>query len=456
MAADWPQFRGPNASGVAADADEFDYPQALSLETLLWKAPLDPGISSPCVIQDRVFLTAFRDGRLHTLALEKTSGRLLWERDLVPERIEEVHTIGSPATPTPSSDGERVYVFFGSHGLLAYRWDGAPLWDVPLGPFKNNYGQASSPVIHGESVFLNCDQDEGSFLLAVDRRTGKEQWRTARDGFPRGFSTPILREAPGGAQLLVAGTLRLIAYESETGREAWSVDGLARIVNPSPILADGVLYVASYAPGGDSNDRISMEPFDDYLRRADRDGDGRIRFDEVEDGPFKSRFPQLDANKDGGVVRAEWESMRQIFATARNSIFALQLGEERRPPSSTPLWTYDRATPYVPSPVLVDGLVYMVKDGAILTCMNAATGAVTKQARLPATGSYYASPVAAGKLVYTVSRDGNACVLRSAPEWEVLSTASLDEVCMATPALSGGRVYLRSEKALYCFGARRR
>jgi len=455
LAGDWAQFRGENAAGVVGTSGEVRYPVRLSSpSSLLWKVALPPGISSPCVLGDRIYLTALKDSALVTLALERETGKLVWEKPAPAERIEEVHQIGSPATPTPCSDGRRVYVFFGSCGLLCYDLKGELAWSLPLGPFKNNYGQASSPVLWRDRVILNCDQDIDSFLLAADKETGRVIWRTPRPGFPRGFSTPVISSTGGKDEVLVAGTLRLISYDPNDGKELWSIRGLARIVNSTPVLGGGLLYVSSYAPGADADDRIQPISFAKFAVEHDADKDGFLVENELPEGPFRTRYRQLDADKDGKITPEEWDSMQQIFEAARNSIFAVKPEGSGELPQSRVLWRHERAIPYVPSPLYVDGLVYILKDLAILTCLDAKTGQVLKQKRLPAGGNYYASPVAAGSTIYTASQQGGLCVLRAGKDWEVVDQLDLKETCMATPALAGGKVYVRTEKHLYAFGER--
>ncbi len=205
-AADWPQFRGPNAAGVS---EESELPVKFGPEEgVAWSTPLPAGISSPAVVGKRIYLTGLREKELLTIALDRETGMVLWERRAPAEKIEEVHPTSNPAASTPAADGARAVVFFGSYGLLAYDPEGKELWRLPLGPFKNPFGEASSPIIAGDLVLLNCDQDVGSFLLAADKVTGKERWRTERPGFPRGFATPVIWEADGRRQVVVAGTLR--------------------------------------------------------------------------------------------------------------------------------------------------------------------------------------------------------------------------------------------------------
>ncbi len=447
---DWPRFRGPNGSGIPEQEVELPVKFGPS-ENVVWQTEIPPGMSSPVVAGGRIYLTALRDKDLWTLAIDPSGGRVLWEEKAPAKGIEEVHSTSSPAASTPATDGERVIAFFGSYGLLAYDRDGKELWTLPLGPFKNPYGAASSPVISGGLVLLNIDQDDGSFLLAVEKETGKVRYRVDRPGFPRGFSTPVIWERGGRREVLVAGTLRLVGYSADDGRELWSHHGLARIVNATPVVGDGKLFVSSFAPGGDSGDRIAMPSFEEYAKRHDADGDGRFTDPEIPAGEMKVRFRQIDTDKDGFITRAEWESMAAIFAKAMNGLLALSPDGTEARDGVKLAWKYEKAIPYVPTVLYYRGHTFMVKDGGIFTVIDAASGKLVKQGRLAAGGSYYSSPVASGGRMYVISLEGEATVLSAAPECQVLATNPLRERCAATPAIAGGRLYVRTEGRLYAF-----
>lgn len=466
LAADWPQFRGPNGCGVAEGDAELPVKFGAG-EGVAWSTPLPPGLSSPVLAGSRIYLTGLREKDLVTLALERSSGKLLWEKKAPAEKLEEVHSTSSPAASTPASDGERVVVFFGSFGLLAYDPDGKEIWRLPLGPFKNPFGASSSPILAGDLAILNCDQDQGSFLIAADKKTGRVRYRVERPEFPRGFATPIIWDEGGIKQIVVPGTLHAKAYALDDGRELWSASGLARIVNPSPILGQGLLFIASYSPGGDTTERISMPLFEEYAKVNDADKNGKLTESEIPAGEMKNRFLQLDADKDGFITKAEWENMARIFDAAKNSIVALRPGHEEKHEEKkgaadksgakvevSLAWQYDRGIPYVPSPLYYKGLIYMVKDGGILTALDAATGKVLKQARLPAGGAYYASPVAGDGKVYLTSLGGEVAVVSAGPSWEVLASNPFNgERTAATPAIADGRLYVRTEKRLLACNA---
>ena len=187
-AADWPQFRGPNGSGIS---DAVNLPVEFGVSrNVLWKTSLPPGHSSPVLAGDRIFVTGAEGEKLLTVCLRREDGSVIWRREAPRARVSEMNRLNHPASPSPATDGSNVYVFFGDSGLLSYGPDGNERWRVPLGPFDNWMGVASSPIVADGKVVLVCDQDRGSFMLAVDRDTGDLVWRAERPEYTRGFATP--------------------------------------------------------------------------------------------------------------------------------------------------------------------------------------------------------------------------------------------------------------------------
>jgi len=193
--ADWPQFRGPNCAGVSEDGKppvHFD-----KSSNVLWKANLPAGVGSPCVAKDRVFVAGFDEGKLVTLGFDARTGKQLWKQAAPAAKIEAVHKVGSPASATPACDGERVYSYFGSYGVVAYDLDGKEQWRKPLEIGMVINGSGTSPALLKGRLVINCDQQDGSFLVALDPKTGKELWRTQRPGFPSSTRRPSCGRATG-------------------------------------------------------------------------------------------------------------------------------------------------------------------------------------------------------------------------------------------------------------------
>ena len=454
-AGDWPQFHGPNASGVAADATKLP-DQIGPQHNLLWKVPLPAGHSSPAVVGGTVFVTAAKDDQALTFAFEAATGKLKWQAAEKFQFTQKHHQTGNHAQPSPAADGECVVSFFGTCGLFCYDHAGKQLWRRPFGPFQNDFGAGASPVIVGNRVLLSQDHDTGSFLLVLDKKTGSNIWKADRAGeFPRNYATPIIWEVDGKKQVVVTGTLRAVGYDWETGKEVWTVRGLARIVNMTPLVGpDNVLYLPTWSPGGDPSDRIDVATFEELLAKHDKNGNGTFEEDEVPPGPLKERFSQIDRDKDGHITRAEFDFMRRVFLEAKNVCVAVKPGGTGDITATHVLWSQPKFLPYVPSPICVGGHLYLVKNGGLFTCLDAKTGAIKKSERVYGTGSYYASPVSGDGKIYLFSERGDVNVIAAGPDWKVLNHDKLGEDVFATPALANGRLFVRSAGHLWCFGIR--
>lgn len=452
-AGSWPQFRGLKGSGVAEPGTKL--PAELGPQTnVLWKIALPPGHSSPAIFGDRIYATGVRDNKLLTIGVDRTSGSILWEAEAPHAKLEEIHSIGSHAQPSPATDGEHVVSLFGSSGLFCYDKSGKLLWKLPMGPFKNNFGAGSSPIIVDDRVILSQDHDTDSFIAAFNVRTGETIWKVDRSEFPRNYATPVIWEVGGKKQIVVAATLRIVGYDFATGKELWTVRGVSRIVNMTPVVGDdGILYAACWAPGADENDRIQVQTFAEMAEKHDANKNGTLEADEIPDGPVKMRFSQIDRDKSGQITMAEYESMRRAFELARNVVVAIKPGGAGDITETHVLWEQTKIIPYCPSPLYYNGHLFMIKEGGILSCLDARTGKPAKQGRLAATGGYYSSPVAADGKIYLLSQRGKLTVISASGDWEELATADFREDAFATPAIVDGCLYLRTAGHLYCLGA---
>ena len=442
--------------GVAAGDHEL--PDDLSdSQSLVWRQPLAPGHSTPCLHGNSIFLTTYEEEyqRLSTVALRRDNGQVRWTRPLPVERIEEFHSVGSPAASSPACDEERVYVFFGSFGLVAYDHAGKRVWTHPMGPFQDEFGTSSSPIVADGKVILIEDHDIDSFVVAIDQKTGKEVWKSTREGFTRSYASPVLWEVDGRKLVVVAGALQLIAYDLSDGRPVWWVDGLSRIVDTTPAVVGNLLYLATWTPGGDVTRRISMEPFTEALEKFDQDSDNRITESELPEGPVLTRFFRMDLDQDGALDRQEWEKYSQVFELAQNVALSIRSGGHGNVTETHVNWIQRKGLPVVPSPVIYQDAMYMIKENGVVTCLDAATGNILRRQRIPGLGKYYASPVAGDGKVYVASERGVVSVLQVAKSMEVISSRDFKERIMATPVFDDGRIYLRTEAALYCFVSRK-
>ena len=450
----WPQFRGPHASGIS-DGD--NPPTQFGPDSnVLWRVALPSGLSSPCIWGDRIFLTTFSEGKLATVCLSRSSGATLWQRTAPAEKIESFHPAeGSPATATPVTDGARLVVYFGSCGLMAYDLAGQELWrlTLPVARQVGDFGSGTSPVLGRDLVLLNRDQMEGSELLAVDAKTGVMKWRADRSTFKSSFGTPTMWITDQAEEVVLPGALQMVSYDLKTGAERWRVSGLPSATCTTPVIADGLLFFAGWSAGkGDA----PLPKFDVLREQEDKNHDGVIASDEAKSPMVKTLFATLDTNHDQRLSQNEWDAFVAAVMKGENVVMAVRPGGHGDVSESHVVWKYSRGLPYVPSPLVYRGNIYFVRDGGMLTCLNAATGAPAyEQERVGAPGSYYSSPVAANGVIYLCSVNGVVTSVRAGPKFEVLANNGLQERIAATPAIGDDTLYVRTEKNLYAFKSRR-
>ncbi len=444
---EWLQFRGPNGTGVA---EGFALPVEFSAKkNLVWKTSVPFARSSPVVTTDRVFLTASEGDNLITLALDRKTGKVLWRRDVVRPRHMPIYKANDAASPTPVSDGKNVFVFFAELGLISYGPDGKERWRVPLGPFNSFYGMGGSPILIGNTLVMVCDQRTDSFIVAIDTRTGKELWRKNRSNY-EAYSTPaIYKPQNGPSQVIVLGSNSVDGYSLDKGERLWWVTRIGAYPKGVPVLGTDMVYVT-----GDGGEQPFLPPFDETLKQFDADKDQRVKRDEMKSqAEALDHFGWLDANNDGYIERAEWDFVRNS-TTSGHGLTAVRISGQGDLTSSNVAWRVQKAYPSIPAPLMYRGVIYLMKEGGIVSSLDPASGQVLKQGRTPdALEEYYASPVAADGKVYVVSASGKVTVLKADPQWEILAMNDLDEEVWATPAIAGSNLYIRTRGALYAFGA---
>ena len=442
-------------SGVGDDSDRL-VERLDPDENLVWRQALAPGNSSPCVCEDLIFVTTFREeaSELATVAVERATGNVRWQQVAPTTDIEPYHRAGSPASCTPACDGQRLFIFFGSYGLLCYDLDGNLLWTKRMGPFQDEFGAASSPILVDDKVILNEDHDINSFIIALDQANGDVVWRVERDEFTRGYSTPVVWGPEHARQVVVAGSLQLTAYNVRDGSKLWWVNGLSRLVDNTPVIGSELLFVASQSQGGGQSDRISMKPFAEALEQYDNNDDGAVAKSELPDGgDVHRRFFRIDLNQNGTLEKAEWEKHARVFELAQNVAMAIRPGGSGDITDTHVQWQHRRGLPVIPSPLVYRGVFYMVKDGGILTSLDAATGKTRRQGRTRGGGRYFASLVAGDGKVLACNERGVVTILTAGGDWKIVSSYDFHEKIKATPVIEEGRIYLRTEAALYCFGS---
>src|SRR2546426_1739982 len=404
----WPQFRGPNSSGLGGGKPPVHFGPG---QNVLWKAAVGSGLSSPIVWEQRVFLTEFdqTSQKLVTVCIDRRTGKILWRRAVETGEIEKVHELSSPAGPTPATDGERVYVYFGSYGLVCYDTNGNQKWERRLPLPENPYGAAASPIVAGELLVLN-HQGKDSYLLGINRRDGRTVWKTDRSSFQYGWSTPVQWRHDGIDEILVQGgdfepNQRLMAYDLATGAERWWVGGLPPCGKSTPVIGGGLLFLA--APD------IILEP---------------------------------------ATVRKNPTRAAQFYADNAARVLAVRPGSRGDVSQTHIAWSERKGVPGVPSPLYYQGRLYSFLNGGIGFCRVSETGKLVYSGRMGVLGDYYSSPVAADNKVYIASAEGVVIVLDAGEELKILARNQLESGILATPALVDGKIYVRTESHLYAFG----
>lgn len=418
----WPQFRGPHAAGVSTNPD---LPVSWSAtENIEWRTDL-PGRSwsSPIVWGDRIFLTTVvnlgdsevpkkglylggnrleppaAEHQWKVLCLDLVTGKVRWEKTMHRAApLTPVHLKSSYGAETPVTDGERIYALFGGVGVFALTFEGAEVWSRPLEAraMRDGWGTAASPVLHEGRLFLVNDNEEQSELVALDALTGRELWRVDRDE-KSNWVTPFVWQNEHRTELVTCGSRAVRSYDLE-GHLLWWLHGMSTIAIPTPVAGEGLLFVSS----GFVADRLR---------------------------PFYAIRPGA-----GGEI-------------------TLEPGETRSPFMA---WSDPVGGAYNPSPLYYQGHVYVLYDRGLVSCYDAKTGVVRyDRERLPRGFAFTASPWAAGGRVFFLNEDGVCYVIRAGDKFELLHTNRLadDEMCMATPALAGDRLLLRTAAGLYSIRA---
>lgn len=454
LAADWPQFRGPNGSGITEGSA---LPVRFSEdENLLWKTELPPGHSSPVVAGDRIFLTAYEGERLLVMALDRRSGAVLWRREAPRPRQEPYQPSHGPATPSPATDGENVYVFFGDFGALSYDAQGNERWRRPMGPFRNINGHGSSPILADGKLLIVCDQEVDSYLIALDTENGETVWKAERPDFTRGYGTAgIFRPADAPPQVVVPGSYRVAAYDLATGERLWWVTGFSSQMKCVPVFAGDTIYISGWAYGGSPGLQEGTASFREVIAEFDRNQDQALSRDEVPDDFLGEGvdWDLYDLDDDGRLGERDWHFFAARRSQVNNLVAIRPAGRRGDITDEAVLWRYTKSLPIAPSPLFYQGSLYLVKDGGIFSSLDPVQGRAHHVGRLrEAMGKYWASPVAGDDKILTVSENCQISAIAPGPNWSVTATSELDGECFATPAIADGRIYVRTLQALYSFG----
>ncbi len=467
-AEDWPQFRGPNCSGLALSTHSL--PVSFSdTQNVLWKAPLGDGIGSPVVAAGRLF-TSEMDGESVTLkGFDATTGRLLWTRSWPTGALNDVHKTNSHAATTPAADADRVYFYFSTLGLVAVdAKTGQDSWQLklPTPYFVFKWGPAMSPVLYKDKVLFCQDDDLNPAFYAIDKATGQVAWKDDRNDMAVNYSHPVICSTENGDEIVVAGTGLLVGYEPDTVKRLWHARVLLRNIKTTPVVSDGVIYISLQSSG------IANQ----WLATADQsetgNKDGRLSKAEMQafvgevkipEAFFKKTFDRGDVDKNGELEGEELDLAflsPDNFAGARFSdptpgdeyVMAVRGGGRGDVTESHLLWkTPTKYTDHIVSPLVTGDRMLLVKGGGIATCFETRKGkSLWRPQRIQNSSEYFASPIMGDNKIYIAGENGIVVVLANSKKMDVLAKNDMGDAILATPAISDGRIYIRTRSQIIC------
>jgi outer membrane protein assembly factor BamB len=463
----WPQFRGPNCSGIAAKG-EIPPVEFGPDKNVLWKTELPVGHSSPCIWEDRIFLTGSdkETKEFFIICLDRNSGKTVWEKKIKVEKFERVSRLSNVANATAATDGKYVFVYFGSYGLVAYDFSGKQIWAVQMPIPKTRHGMGTSPAVYKNLVYLNNDDMSDPKMMAYYKDSGEIAWKQKQDSIHvygvESYASPVVWEN----QIVVYRRGEIIAYDQLTGKRQWwfftNTAGTS-----TPVVGNKLLYIGTFSGLGEPRLRVPLPDFTALLEKSDSDNDRRLSKEEFPKdmiwakrpdwGPnriFPMRFKYSDYDKNGFIDESEWQESldfcRKLYI--EHGLVALKPGGIQDITLTHQTWKVTENIPEVPSPLYYKNIIYMIKNGGIVTCVDAEKGKVFYCDKLGPKGPYLSSPVAANNKIYIASRNGVVSVFDAGDTLNVLARNDLDEKIMATPAIVDDKIYVRTEKHLYAFG----
>jgi len=467
QADDWPQFRGPNCSGVSMTKATLPV-EFSSTDRVKWTAELGDGIGCPIVADGRVFTSAMVDETTVGLfAFDAATGRPLWERSWPVGDVDEIHLTNSHAFSTPAADADRVYFYFTTLGMVSVdAKTGADVWhqQLPVPYFVFKWGAGMSPVLYKDLVLFCQDDDLHPAFYAFDSKTGAIRWQDDRNDMAVNYSHPVICETDSGDEIVVAGTGLLIGYDPESGKRLWHARTLLRNIKTTPVSQNGIVYISLQSKGIASQWLASID------QAETGNSDNRITKDEVQaffgkrpvpEAFYRKTFDRGDLNKDGVL---EGEELDIAFLAPNNRagasfssatpadefVLAVKGGGRDDVTDTHVLWKHPtKHTDHIVSPLVIHDRMLLIKEGGIATCFETKEGkSLYGPARINNAANYFASPIYGDGKIYIASENGNIVVLNDGPELKVLAVNDMGDPVLGTPAIADGALFVRTRTKL--------
>jgi outer membrane protein assembly factor BamB len=476
QAADWPGFRGPTGDGIA---DQEMAPTHFNqTSNLVWKTEIPAGHSSPVVWKGQLFLTGSEGTTLSTFCLDGASGKKLWEKSTEVEKLEAVHESNSHASPTPVTDGWRLCVYFPSFGLLAYDLAGKELWrkSLPIPKTFNKQGTGTSPILAGDKLLVFLQLGNDSHLLAVNPADGEVLWKAPMPVYNNSYATLVAWKENGRDFAGMVCARRFTAFDLADGQEAWWVDGIAFQACSTPVVVRDTLLITAAGLQGEAANMTPPPGFDEAVKKFGHEGEDAIAYDDIPKNflltdrqasggqgnmTLQQAFALFGGVKKGDKInRQKWGEicarMTEFRAGPGNRtvVMAVRTGGKQDVSATQIRWQETAGVPEVPSPLVWQNRVYLIRSGGILVCRDLETGKLIYEERTGSAGGYFASPILLDGRIYIASDRGTVTVVQAGDSFQVLARNELGEPILASPAVSDNTFYLRSARHLWAFAGK--
>jgi outer membrane protein assembly factor BamB len=472
--ASWLQFRGDHCSGIASQSST--PPSDFGNEkNVLWKIDTPEGYSSPIIIQDNLIITGVvrEEKKYMVWDIDPLNGTIKWQREVPVDALEKVHPISSPAAATPASDGEFIYCFFPTFGLVCYDLEGEKIWERAVQFYPVPQGSGTSPIVYKDKVILNHDNYSNPQLLVFNKYNGEQLWEYTFPVTPMitsmSWSTPVIWHD----QIIIHRLDEIAGVNMDTGEPIWQFDiGTTGVA--TPVIVGDTLFVNAWMFRGEVSDQGEVFDFQKMFNDCDADGDGKLSSAE-----FTNKYPDgvciadrkiegvytgtrvvvywgqlgvFDQDKDGFLSQEEWGTFQELMADFSNhGTVAFRLGGTGDITLNSTIWKSTENVPQIPSVAVENNLLYMVKVGGIVTCMDARNGDIMYAERVGAPGPYLSSPLLSDGMIFIASYNGKITILKEGSEFRIINQIDLGEKIGASPVAIDNRLYIRTDEHLYAF-----
>ena len=467
----WLQFRGTSALGIAPK--NATPPTDFGVDkSVLWKIKIPKGLSSPCIYEDNLIITGISKKKkiYHVWNIDRNDGTVKWKKEIQVDTIEHVHPVSSPASATPCSDGENIYCYFPPKGLLCLDFEGNHIWESNIEFRQALQGSGTSPIVYQDKVILNHDNLTEPKLMVFNKYSGELLWESNFDKDPfvnSSWSTPVIWQN----QIVIHRINEILGFSIETGEKTWQFD-IGTKGGSTPVIIDNTLFVNAWMIRGEKSLLGDITDFNVLFLESDKNKDNIITRDEFPHGLSFSERPEasdikdelktnrlnwwivkkFDEDKNDSISVSEWEKFSDLmYDFSNHGLVAIELGDTGNISFSSRKWKIPDNIAETPSVLVNNDLLYMVKDGGTVTCVDSKSGNIIYTKKLGASGAYFSSPLYANGYIFMSSFNGKITIIKEGKDFEIVNQIDLDERIGASPVALEDKLYIRTESHLFAF-----